>query len=149
MENPQCIPRVTTGAGHHKERADEQVYRSAKVWDKRWQGVRGGSYLRKCSLYQESRRTLIKGILFGYMERLLGRRKHLGTFLNSHIPPDDDQHLLQKLSEEANNDIRTFRLRFTNGQACSPAPRKTKTRMTSKKICYEVRQIRWQGRYPS
>ena len=73
-------------------------------------------------------------ILFGYMEGLLGKREHLGTFLGSHAPLEDGQHLSQRLSKEADNDISTSRIRSTNVQANNPALHKAETRAIDK-IC--------------
>ena len=43
------------------------------------------------------------------------KKKHLGTFLSHHVPPEDDQHLPQRPSEEANSNISTSELRFAHG----------------------------------
>ena len=66
------------------------------------------------------------------MERLPRRREHLGTFLGSHAPPEDGQHLPQEPSGEADSDISTPALRSAYGQANNPAPRKVETRATDR-----------------
>ena len=55
-------------------------------------------------------------------------KEHLGTFLRSHAPPEDGQHLPQGLFGEAESDISTPGLRSANGHANDPAPRETKAR---------------------
>lgn len=55
VENLQYDLRVTIDIRYHKEGADEQVCRGARVWDKQQQGVQDGSYLKQYSLCQGSR----------------------------------------------------------------------------------------------
>ena len=66
------------------------------------------------------------------MERLPRRKEHLGTFLGSHAPLEDGQHLLQGPSEEADSNISTPVLCSAHGQANNPAPREAKTRVTDR-----------------
>ena len=71
------------------------------------------------------------------------------TFFGSHIPPENSQHLLQRLSKEANSDITIPGLCSTYGKANNQAFYKAKTKITGKKTRYKVRQIREQRRYLS
>ena len=132
MENLQCVSCVIIEVGHHKKGVDERVCRSARVWAGQRQEVQGRSYLRQCSLCQGNRRTATRAKLFGGMEGWPGRRKYLRTFLGSHVPLEDGQHLPQESSAKADSDISTPGLPFAHGQANNPAPCKAKTRVTNK-----------------
>ena len=66
------------------------------------------------------------------MEGLLKRRKYLGTFVSSHAPPEDGQHLVQRRFREADSDISTPGLHCAHVQANNPAPRKAEIRATDK-----------------
>ena len=66
------------------------------------------------------------------MERLPGRKEHLGTFLGRHAPPEDGQHFPQGPPGEADGDISTLGLRSTHGQAKDPASSKAKASTTDR-----------------
>ena len=58
--------------------------------------------------------------------------KNMETFLNSHTPLEDGQHLLQRSTREIDSDISTIGLRSAHGQANNLAPRKAKMKATNK-----------------
>ena len=135
---------VIARVGYHKEGVDKRVF-NTRIWAKWRQGVQGGSYPRQCSLCQGSRRIPIKAILFNYIEGLPKRREHLWTFLGSHAPPKDGQHLPQIPPGEANSDISTLRPHSAHGQTNNLVPRKAETRMTNK-MHYKAYQVKQPGR---
>ena len=49
------------------------------------------------------------------MKGLSKKKEYLGTFLNSHAPSENGQHLVQGLFGEDDCDINTLGLRFAHG----------------------------------
>ena len=80
-----------TRVKYHKEGVDKWV---TIVWDRQWQKILGESYPRQRSLYQRSKQTPIRAILFDCIKRLFRRKKYLRTFFGSYAPLEDGQHLL-------------------------------------------------------
>ena len=76
------------------------------------------------------------------MEELPGRWEYMRTFLGSHVPLEDDQHLLQRLSGEVDSNISIFGLHLTFDQAKNLAPHAARIKTTNKMICYKVCQVR-------
>ena len=77
------------------------------------------------------------------MEELFGRRKYLRTFLDSHAPPGDSEHHLQRSPGEVDSNISTSGLRFAYNQTNNPASHKTEIKTTDG-IYWEARQVRQQ-----
>ena len=72
------------------------------------------------------------------MEKLSEGRKYLKTILNSHAPPEDGQHLPQRLFGEADSNISTLGLHSTHSKANNQAFRKAEMRTPCKKY-YKAR----------
>lgn len=73
------------------------------------------------------------GYIIWLNKKATQKKKYLRSIFSSHVPPKDGQHLLQKLSKEANIVVSTLELYSAQSKANNEILHKTKTKTFSKR----------------
>ena len=99
MEDTQCIPRVTAGVGHHKEKASGQSSTKAKKnleFETKGNKVYEIKIIIDNAIYSQLAMVVTKcqAFITLFCEKAIQKKKHLGAFIGSYIPPKIDQYLL-------------------------------------------------------